>query len=340
MILLFLTESSGDPNPVTSSETDGSNSIPGGGKMKLILELSAQVTEQNDKISKLERKLKDRDQIIDELRVKLKNNMEYLKARDEVGNQRSATNDKNNNNNQKVSKSYPHNQNHSRKTAKSSGKPTDLATKTVESSRNDIDSLFAVTEENSEEEFDDEGKMEKLTALLHGVRSKNDKLRQSTDSLDDGKVNDNDDLLAIRDEDEELRKFSGTSRDSGYLGSAGKQRKTAAQDKVVPNYGQKEPSFSLESGLSDSDLDDLGNISGSHSQITSAPPTLQRNLAGQKLKKTSSLKRRVSQKKDRTDKPNIPKPSLAFVNSAHRPVNDDSIFQIPGSSGLSSVQVS
>ena len=319
---------------MTSSETDGSNSIPGGGKMKLILELSAQVTEQNDKISKLERKLKDRDQIIDELRVKLKNNMEYLKARDEVGNQRSATIDKNNNNNnQKVCNSYPHNQKHSRKTVEGSRKP-------AESSKNDIDSLFAVTEENSEEEFDDEGKMEKLTALLHGVRSKNDKLRQSTDSLDDGKMNDNDDLLAIRDEDEELRKFSGTSRDSGYLGSAGKQRKTAAQDKVVPNYGQKEPSFSLESGLSDSDLDDLGNISGSHSQITSAPPTLQRNLAGQKLKKTSSLKRRVSQKKDRTDKPNIPKPSLAFVNSAHCPVNDDSILQIPGSSGLSSVQVS
>ena len=317
---------------------DDADSVPGGGKMKLILELSAQVTEQSDKISKLERKLKDRDQIIDELRVKLKNNMEYLKARDEVGNQRSATSDKNNNNNnQMVSKSYPHNQNHGKKTAESSRKSAE-SRKTAESLKNNIDSLFAVNEENSDEEFDDAGKMEKLTTLLQGVRSKNDKLRQSTDSLDDGRVNDNDDLLAIKGNEEELRKFSGTSRDSG-LGSAGKQRKVG-QDKVVSSYGQKEYSFSLESGLSDTDLDDFGNITGSHSQITSAPPTLQRNAAGQKLKKTSSLKRRVSQKKDRTDKPNIPKPSLAFVNSAQRPVNDNDIFQIPGSSGLSSVQVS
>ena len=321
-----------------SSETEGADSIPGGSKMKLILELSAQVTEQNDKISKLERKLKDKDQIVDELRVKLKNNMEYLKARDGVDNQRSASNDKNNNNHS-VSKSNPNSQNSGRKMAESSRKTADTAVKSADLSRNNIDSLFAVTEENSEEEFDEEDKMEKLTALLHGVRAKNDKLRKSTDSLDDGKVSDKDDLLAIRESEEDLRKFSGTSRDSG-LGSAGKQRK-AAQDKVIPNYGQREPSFSLESGLSDSDLDDLGNISGSHSQITSAPPQLERNVTGQKLKKRSSLKRRVSQKKERTvDKPNIPKPSLAFVNTDHRPVTDENIFQIPGSSSFSSVQVS
>lgn len=291
--------------------------------MKLILELSAQVTEQNDKISKLERKLKDKDHIIDELRVKLKNNMEYLKARDEADNHRNVSNDKNNNNHLK-SKSYLNGQSQNRKVAQS-------AIKNADSTQNDMNSFFAVTEEDSDDDFDDDTKMEKLSALLKGVKV-NDKFRHSMDSLDD-KLSDKDDLPNQTD----ARKYSGTSRDSG-LGSAGKQR-NANQKTLVPKYEEKEPSFSLESGLSDSDLEDFRN--DSHSKITSAPPKLERNSQGHKLKKKSSLKRRLSQKNEKySGKVHIPKPSLAFVNSEQDSLMaDENMFTIPGSSSLSSVQV-
>ena len=316
---------------MNSSEAEGTGSVPGGGKMELILELSAQVTEQNEKISKLERKLKEKDQIVDELRVKLKNNMEYLKARDEVDNLRTGSSDKNNSgSSNKSGNTHQNSQSYNRKNAVSSRKTADSAVKNAESSRNDVSSLFAVTEEESDNDFDDADKMEKLSALLKGVRAKNDKTRHSTDSLDD-KLSDPDDLLVTKKDGEmDARKFSGTSRDSG-VGSAGKQRK--AQNNSVTNFDQKEPSFSFESGLSDSSPED----NYSHSKISSAPPTFGKHHPGQKLKKKSSLKRRASQKNDR---PHIPKPGLAFVSSNdHEPALTDDIFKIPGSS-LSSVQVS
>ena len=326
-------ESAGDRQAVNSLANGDTDGIPGGGKMKLILELSAQVTEQNEKISKLEKKLKEKDHIVDELRVKLKNNMEYLKARDEVGSQRNGLNDKNNNSHHSSKNLYPNNQNYCRKYADSSKKYADSAVKRTESSRNDVTALFAVTEEDSDKDFDDSDKMEKLTSLLKGVKAKNDKTRLSTDSLDD-KKNAKDDILATMEDENEARKFSGTSRDSG-LGSAGKHRQV--QNSHFLEYDQKEPSFSLESGLSDSDNDNI-----SHSKIASAPPNLERNYPGQKLKKKSSLKRRASQKNEKhTDRPHIPKPSLAFVNNKlDSVITDDNIYKIPGSSGLSSVQVS
>ena len=324
--------SAGGDKEKNSSESGDTESIPGGGKMKLILELSAQVTEQNEKISKLEKKLKDKDLIVDELRVKLKNNMEYLKARDEADSLRNGSKDKNNSNHT-IGKTRYLNSNQTRTSLNSSKKFADPAIKRVDSSKKDMTSLFAVNEEDSDDEFSDSDKMDKLTSLLHGVKAKNDKTRLSTDSLDDNKNVRIDDHLGGNEDESEARKLSGTSRDSG-VGSAGKQRQS--QTNNIPDYDRKEPSFSLESGLSDSD-----NEYFSHSKIASAPPSLERTHPGQKVKKTSSLKRRVSQNKGKSsERPHIPKPSLAFVktnDSIDSVIADESVYKLPG---LSSVQVS
>lgn len=276
--------------------------------MALILELSEQVAEQQDKIKKLEEKVKERDQTVEDLRAKLKNNSQYLSVlnkttEDKVKHERMKT--------AGISSSSSNVTGYARNTNSKNVRTS------YEIDKN-IDGLFTVDEESSENEEDC---LLKLSANLKDVKS----IKKDNINIDSPKHTKSG-VLGMgpaADSFEELEANNG--RDSG-LGSAGKREedgdmKTGASMKgrSVMDWKDRTHSFESGSGLSDSDFEQYGP---SISKVSSAPPKLQ-NGQGTKLKKKSnSLRRHASSKKN--DRP--PRPGVAFVNSADSFHEDDHII--------------
>jgi uncharacterized coiled-coil protein SlyX len=300
--------SQGDVTPKFSIVED-SPILPGGEKMALILELSEQVTEQQDKINKLERKLKDRDQTVEDLRAKLKNNSQYLSVlnkttEDKVKHERMKSAGLGGSDGNNIT-----------------GYPRNMGMKNTRNSYEidkNIDGLFTVDEESSENEEDC---LLKLSANLKDVKASNKNL-VSIDSPKYAKSG----ILNVGSASEPFDDLEANNgRDSG-LGSAGKREeggevKTESGKKTRKDRDWKDRTHSFESGsgLSDSDFEQYGP---GVSKVSSAPPKLQ-NGQGTKLKKKSnSLRRHASSK--RNDRP--PRPGVAFVNTADSLHEDDHII--------------
>jgi hypothetical protein len=291
--------------PKSAIDDTDTSSLPGGEKMALILELSEQVTEQQDKITKLEKKLKEKEQVVDELRKRMKNNSQYLSALTKFKNAKDANGSGDlNDANQAASKSVDPTKSHLRQGKQGTTNSSHNRESAKLKKEHPIDSLFTVDEESSDNE---EENLTKLSNLLHGVKAEKGKYRLDTESPVDTNNS------AVQNEHSaEIEESNG--RDSG-LGSAGKreekeQKKYKLDDK--PGSGSKWTDVSdfgdLGSGLSDSDFEQYGLSQG---KVSSAPPKLQ-NTGGVRLKKKSnSLKRHVSSKK--SDRP--PPPNMAFVDN-------------------------
>ena len=307
--LLYLVSANNEGHKQPSI-TENAPKLAGGEKMKLILELSEQVTEQGDKISKLEKKVKDRDQVIEELRVKLRNKTEYLTALNQSGlsdrGDKNISNSKSDRSSETPVRRYWGSSSPSHSGYKSGN--------TKIKKESDVDDLFAVQGDCNEvdDDFDNSGSMKKLSELLQGTKSDDLKARESLEVLNSDRQNSNNNqLYQIVEETKE----SGTGRDSG-LGSAGKRESEAtANNGVTDSYlNWKEPSaLSFKSELSDSD-----SVTGLHSQtkVSSAPPKLQNQGSTKSKKKSHILKKHIPGKNH--DRP--PRPGRAFVNLSE---NDD-----------------
>lgn len=301
--------------------------LAGGEKMTLILDLSQQVTEQQDKIAKLERIVEDKDQVVGELRARMKNNAQYLSAlnktdatqrKGRVQSYSIGNGDGNTELIDAVANVGDTTVNLKVGTDNSSLRNEKIQFKTDHGN----DGLFTVDEESSGNEEDDS--LKKLSSLLKDVKVDNDKAPASVDSF-----NENNDYIPDNSGDmaglfEELETNNG--RDSG-LGSAGKRedeygRKTG-QNRPWHRTGSdgKDVSLSMDSGsgLSDSDFEPYGPA---QSKIASAPPKLQTDGGAKLKKKSNSLRKRASNMKD--DKP--PRPGVAFVNSAESMHRDDNLM--------------
>ncbi|XP_045216666.2 uncharacterized protein PF3D7_1120000-like isoform X2 [Mercenaria mercenaria] len=293
----------------SSSKTfqiEDSPKLPGGEKMALILELSEQVTEQQDRITKLERKLKEKDQIVDELRSKLKNNSQYLSVlnktkEDKEKHERNKTAGGNVGSNTGYAKN-----------------PSIKNDKNLFRNENGIDGLFTVEEESSENE---EENLTKLSTLLQGVKSSNKEFINSDHS--EGGENDVLGNGRIPETFEDLEANNG--RDSG-LGSAGKREEkgdiksdSGKPGRIGMEWKDMTHSFESGSGLSDSDFEQYGP---GLSKVSSAPPKLQNGNGARIKKKSNSLRRHASSKKN--DRP--PRPGVAFVNSVDTFHKDDHII--------------
>lgn len=295
---------------------DVTPALPGGDKMALILELSQQATDQQDKIAALERVVGERDRLVDEMRAKLRNNSQYLTAintsRDggDTGGEGRHTPSKKNNGGKKAGNTE------SKKT-----------TKKPKTNVSNVDSLFAFTDDDDNDDYDFEsGSMAKLSSLLRGVKA----------PVGGPAATDDDPVGARLGEGE-----TGTGRDSG-LGSAGKREEeqlagAGKSRSQKPLYEWKEhvQSFESGSGLSDSDFEH--HLYGNH-KVASAPPKLQNRDGDKKLKKkSSSLKKRAFLQDIVADKP--PKPSQAFIDVVHEEDSITASFK-SGSHGISPVEVS
>lgn len=263
-------------------ELEDKPKLPGGEKMKLILELSEQVTEQQDKITALEQKLKDKDQLVQDFRLKLKNNSEYLK----VTNRKCDSGDNGSENISSIRSSQSHSnpslEKYSLRKLGQSKKTQRLEVK--------------------EYVEDDEGNsLSKLSSFLHGVRADKSETGISDDSLDE----------ILEDADNRSRNLHGSSdvmendvatgRDSG-LGSAGKREEEQRKERSKNVLDWHDSA----SGLSDSDFERDSSFS---SKIASAPPVLQAGGNRRQKKKSNSLRKKVSNH----DRP--PRPGMAFMNS-------------------------
>lgn len=281
--LLFPTDAifisgKGSASNTNFPEIDDKPKLPGGEKMKLILELSQQVTEQQDKIAALERQLNDKDHTVQELRAKLKNNSEYLKALNGDKSSKGSVSE----NNSSLNRSLSCNNASVMYTSK----------KGKEAAR--VKSL-------AQEDSDEGSNLLKLSSLLQGVKVDKNKTRHYDEVLveedNDGSGFNQGNVLV--DEGE-----IGTGRDSG-LGSAGKR-----EEERIRNENKLQSLLSdwrdSGSGLSDSDLECDTNSS---SKVMSAPPTLQNSGRGKQKKKSNSLKKRVPS----SERP--PRPGMAFMNS-------------------------
>ncbi|KAL4228312.1 hypothetical protein ACF0H5_013743 [Mactra antiquata] len=304
---------SGKKLPESDEDVEDSKTLPGGEKMALILELSNQVAEQEDKISKLERKLTEKDQIISEMRAKMKNNAQYLSVLNDKANEKSST--------ANLVKTDSHDryskQNVSTRVIGVAAANTSVQNTASKHKTDKIDHLFTVDEESSD---NDDDNLSKLNGLLKGVKAKNDKVRLSTDSYDDDIPSSSPNYRQLQGIAEDLE--GNTGRDSG-LGSAGKRDENKKMESNnndhLRNWKDSTPSFESGSGLSDSDFD--VSPSSAHDKVYSAPPKLQ-NSGGVRLKKKSnSLRRHATSKKDRP-----PKPGVAFVNSTSSYNSDENII--------------
>ncbi|KAH3741465.1 uncharacterized protein LOC127851359 [Dreissena polymorpha] len=301
-----------------------SESKAGGDKMKLILELSEQVADQQDKIAALESTVRARDTTIDELRKKMKNNSDYLKAinsaRDSPQLEQTGGNrNKNNNSGKRLSK-------HSSFTStQSKSQHVSDAAK--------IDALFSYGEEESDE---DGGSLNKLSSLLKGVKSSAKKPNSSLDLPHD--TLDSDRHASIGGSTPGDEQDASNGRDSG-LGSAGKRDEQLLNGKritALSDWRDHVPSFESGSGLSDSDMEPLYHSAG---KISSAPAKM-RNIEGKKLKKKSnSLRNRSKAIGEVADKP--PRPSMAFMKPVHEEdFGLPSVGRSPVSKQISPIEVS
>lgn len=281
--------------------------LPGGEKMALILELSEQVAEQQDKISKLEHKLNEKEQVVTDLRTKLKNNAKYLsvlnKTNEGKGTEEPCPLEDGGSNKYLTPKTTNIN--------KSTLTRNQMLKNDRVPFKNDhvAEGLFTVNEESSENEDDS---LLKLSSYLSGVKA-DVKVRTSLDQSEEKKEG------QIFESFEDLEANNG--RDSG-LGSAGKRDEKADKKVEFDRSGMdwKDVSCSLEagSGLSDSDFEQYGP---SQSKVSSAPPKLQNGGGVRHKKKSNSLRRHASSRKE--DRP--PRPGMAFVNSAGTLHKDDHI---------------
>ncbi|WAR00744.1 hypothetical protein MAR_025116, partial [Mya arenaria] len=299
---------------VNTTKVDEGVSLPGGEKMALILELSQQVAEQQDRIASLEGKLEDRDRVVEELRTKMKNNSQYLKAVNSArdGATESAIGDLR----KTTSLKYK---------VKPAGKEQSSTNTNKRFSDADrIDALFS----HGEDDDSDTGSMAKLSSLLRGVKAPANKTKVNQES--------DDDEIGNRQNQIQESDPNNGGRDSG-LGSAGK-RDEATNNVSRPSLADWKDhvhSFESGSGLSDSDFDNHPHIG---SKVSSAPPKLQ-NRDNKKLKKKSnSLKKHVSGYGEVIDKP--PRPSLAFMSSLHEEDSESLLHGIKPLSHISPVQVS
>lgn len=290
-----------------NDDDDVTKKLPGGEKMALILELSNQVAEQEDKISRLEKKLKDKDQVISEMRARMKNNAQYLSViNDKPGDKTSmklTAGDLDRNDSNNDASKYNVNTRLIGVAAASSSAQHDVGR---HKSNSKYEKLFTLDEEQSDNE---EGNLTKLSSFMKDVRAKNDKVGISTESLNDDRQSSspgNKNIGCVFEDAE-----GNTGRDSG-LGSAGKREDIEKKHEGGSNvnlriWKDSTVSFESGSGLSDSDFD---GFPASQSKVYSAPPKLQ-NGGGVKLKKKSNSLRRHASKKDRP-----PRPGEAFVNTS------------------------
>ena len=285
----MLTNISGKSGSKASNFPDGDDKpkLPGGEKMKLILELSQQVTEQQDKIVALQKQVEDKDKIVKELRAKMKNNADYLKAI----NQKGESGDSRNNSNSNIHGDRNDNNNSNIRRTQSYSSTSMIKSQPVKK---------MVSPEVCELAENGEDSMSKLTSLLQSVKPKKTKHPMS-DDIDELLEEADRRSQVLLDGNDVTEPDGRTGRDSG-LGSAGKreeeeQRQSNDRKKVLLDWQDS------GSGLSDSDLEP----SNYSSKVSSAPPTLR---SGTRQKKKSHVLRKRVPSHDRP-----PRPGMAFMNS-------------------------
>lgn len=289
---------SNDTNLDTATDQ---SKLYGDEKMKLILELSEQVTEQQEKITKLEKKLKERDQVVDDLRYKLKTDFEYLKVS-------NISQDKTASKNQSVNSESHSGSSGSSKLHYARAADTRKGAVSVTTG-----GMFTV----DEKKYGNDGEhMLKLSSFLKGITPSNNKHRTSKDVFEDSVV-----LSELVGKTEQLINLSlesGNGRDSG-LGSAGKRdEKSVLRKEIEEAKLHNSSSHSMETGSDLSESDFEHNIS--NHKISSAPPKLQ-NGGSRKLKKKSSSLRKYS------DRP--PRPTLAFEDAKFSVNESENLYVHP-----------